>query len=79
MQNQNFVIFNDAVSAMIAAGFSGSSVIDGQNIYTRSEYEQKCNIVHVSINEKDEVTLVVYKEAECEPTTVTVFIDGMVG
>ena len=64
---------------MVAAGFSDFSVIDGQNTYTRSDYEHKCNILPVSINEKDtpqdEATLVeaVCKE-ECEPTIV--FIDG---
>ena len=71
--------FSDAVSAMVAADFSDFSVIDGQNTYTRSEYEHKCNILPVSINERDtpqdDATLaeVVCKE-ECGPTTV--FIDG---
>ena len=49
-KHKGFVTFSDAVSAMVAAGFPDFSVIDGQNAYTRSEYEHKYNIQPVSIN-----------------------------
>ena len=47
---KGFAVYSDAAEAMITAGFSSFTVYDGQNTYSRENYEQN-RLKHVGLSE----------------------------
>ena len=81
---KGFCTYSEAASAMVAAGYSDYSVFDGNNTYSKVEYEQdKGYQLHTAVSSKEkEMTQLKDSENTEKPETEhqlqipTVYIDG---